>query len=420
MGKIGLPLAVNFALHNNQVVGLDIQEKVVDLINQGIEPFPGEFNLNRFLNEVIASKTFSATTNAAEAISSAEILVICIPLMHDQDGNPDFTNIDDLVLEIGKYLNRHALVCFETTLPVGTTRNRFTLSITKQSGLTVGKDFYVVFSPERVLSGRIFEDLRKYPKLVGGVTQECTQRGAIFYRSVIDFDLRQDLIKPNGVWEMQNSEAAEFVKIAETTFRDVNIGLANEFSVYAKNKGIDIYEIIQAANSQPYSHIHSPGISVGGHCIPVYPKFYIWQNPDAQIVQAARNRNLDMPRRAISQIKEEIGSLTGLRIGVLGITYRPGVKEVALSGASTLLELLKAEGAIVFGYDPFFSHSELSSFGFNGAGDLSNMDGLILHTAHSEYLGYNFRDFRNLRFFYDGRNAFSSMVGLTNPRYLSV
>jgi nucleotide sugar dehydrogenase len=420
MGKIGLPLAVSFALRNNQVVGLDVQEEVVDLINSGVEPFPGESNLQRFLKEVINSNSFRATTNAPEAISSAEVLVVCIPLLLDQQGNPDFTNIDSLVSEIGKNLCIGSLVCFETTLPVGTTKDRFSVILAKHSKLTVGKDFNVVFSPERVLTGRIFEDLRKYPKLVGGVTQECTQRGANFYRSVMDFDIRDDLSRPNGVWEMKSSAAAEFAKIAETTYRDVNIGLANEFAVYAKNNNVDIYEVINAANSQPYSHIHTPGISVGGHCIPVYPKFYSWQNPEAQIVEAARERNLAMPGRAITQIKENIGSLGGLKIGVLGVTYRPGVKEVAHSGARTLLQLLKSEGAIVFGHDPFFSDQELFAFGFDGAGDLSEMDGLILHTSHSEYQLYSYREFRKLRFFFDGRNAFPNLSSQTQFRYLSV
>lgn len=420
MGKIGLPLAVNFALQNNKVTGLDLQQKVVDQINLGVEPFPGEANLQMCLENVIKIGNFNATTNAKEAIKSAEVIVVCIPLMLDVEGNPDFTNIDTLVVEIGKNLSPGSLICFETTLPVGTTKNRFAVSLSRQSGLTVGKDFCVVFSPERVLTGRVFEDLRRYPKLVGGVTQKCTQRGASFYRSVITFDPREDLSKPNGVWEMKNSEAAEFTKIAETTFRDVNIGLANEFAVYAKNNDVDIYEVIRAANSQPYSNIHTPGIAVGGHCIPVYPKFYTWNNANSQIVEAARERNLTMPIRAIAQIKEEVGSLKGLRIGVLGVTYRPGVKEAALSGALSLLPLLKAEGAVVIAHDPFFSIEELLLQGFDQTEDISEADGLILHTNHPEYTHYNFSAFANLKFLYDGRDAFAGLASQNKFKYLSI
>jgi nucleotide sugar dehydrogenase len=259
-----------------------------------------------------------------------------------------------------------------------------------------------------------------YPKLVGGVTPSCTTRGVEFYESVIDSEKRDDLSKPNGVWAMENVEAAEFAKIAETTFRDVNIGLANEFAIYAKKYGIDIHQVIEAANSQPFSHIHTPGIAVGGHCIPVYPKFYTWKNSEAQIVEAARQRNLNMPSRAVNQIIEAIGSIAGMNIGILGITYRPGVKEVALSGAMTLLKLLKDEGATVFGDDPLLNREEIISLGFDGAGVPNEIEGLILQTSHSEYQELDFMGKRNLQFFYDGRNAFSFLSEQMNFTYLSL
>ena len=138
----------------------------------------------------------------------------------------------------------------------------------------------------------------------------------------MDFDKRSDLPKPNGVWALQNCETAEFTKIAETTYRDVNIGLANEFALYADSKDIDFIEVIQAANSQPYSHLHSPGISVGGHCIPVYPNFNIQDNKQSQIVRAARERNLSMPLLAIQKIKEKYPALADLSVGVFGISSR--------------------------------------------------------------------------------------------------
>jgi nucleotide sugar dehydrogenase len=405
MGKIGLPLAVNFARNGATVTGLDLLEEVVTQINLGAEPFPGEKDLDQYLKECVANSTLVASTNIVESIANANVVVICIPLVLDSNGNPDFQNIDQLVIEIGKNISRGVLICFETTLPVGTTRDRFTPAMEFFSGFVVGVDFHVVFSPERVLTGRVFQDLKRYPKLVGGVTPACTNRGVAFYSSLLEFIPRLDLVRENGVWAMSNAEEAEFAKIAETTYRDVNIGLANEFAVYAANKNIDILEVIEAANSQPYSHIHLPGISVGGHCIPVYPKFYMWGNTQSQIVAEARSRNLDMPLRAVSQIKAAIGELTNLKIGVLGITYRGGVKESAFSGAINLLEKLKLEGALVFGMDPFYSENEIERLGFNGAVNLSDMDGVILHTNHPEFLDLDFDQFPNLRFFYDGRRS---------------
>jgi nucleotide sugar dehydrogenase len=420
MGKIGLPLAVNFARHGAKVTGLDLQEGVVSQINSGIEPFPGEKDLGVFLQECNSKKTLFASTDLPDSVARADVIVICIPLIVDSVGNPDFKNIDQLVSELGKFMSKGALICFETTLPVGTTRSRFTPAMEASSGLKVGEDFFVVFSPERVLTGRVFEDLKRYPKLVGGVTDVCTARGVEFYTSVLDFEPRSDLPKPNGVWPMKNAEAAEFAKVAETTYRDVNIGLANEFAVYAAEKNIDILEVIEASNSQPFSHVHIPGISVGGHCIPVYPRFYIWENSESQIVSAARNRNLEMPARAIRQIKKAIGDLSGKRIGILGITYRPGVKESAFSGAMDLFRYLKDEGAAVYGLDPFYSEQEIIDFGFDGQVNLGQMDGVVIHTSHKEFNSINFEELLNLKFLYDGRGSFKHLESSKHLTYLKI
>jgi nucleotide sugar dehydrogenase len=419
MGKIGLPLAVNFARNGARVTGLDVQEKVVGQINSGIEPFPGEKDLEVYLKPCIAEGSLIATLDKSASISKAEVLVICIPLIIDENGHPDFNNIDDLAQDIGSNISIGTLVCFETTLPVGTTRNRFTVAVEAASGLKAGQDFFVVFSPERVLTGRVFQDLRRYPKLVGGVTEACTQRGVEFYSSVLEFDLRPDLQRPNGVWAMKNAEAAEFAKIAETTYRDVNIGLANEFAAYASSIDTDILEVIEASNSQPFSHIHTPGISVGGHCIPVYPRFYMWENSESQIVTAARRRNLDMPARAICQIKDEVGSLQGLKIGVLGITYRAGVKEAAFSGALDLLKYLEQENVNVFGIDPFYSEEEIVNFGYKGVADLSKMDGVVIHTDHPEFKAIDFERHENLKFIYDGRRSHTHLENSKTIKYLT-
>jgi UDP-N-acetyl-D-glucosamine dehydrogenase len=419
MGKIGLPLAVNFARNGANVTGLDVQAKVVSQINSGIEPFPGEKDLDIYLKACVTDGSLLATLDKATSISKADVLVICIPLIIDEYGNPDFGNIDELAKDIGSNLSIGSLVCIETTLPVGTTRNRFTVAVEAASELKVGEDFFVVFSPERVLTGRVFQDLRHYPKLVGGITETCTQRGVAFYNAVLQFDPRPDLQRPNGVWAMKNAEAAEFAKVAETTYRDVNIGLANEFAVYAYSKNIDILEVIEASNSQPYSHIHIPGISVGGHCIPVYPRFYMWENRESQIVAAARLRNIDMPRRAVNQIKEEFGDLKGLKIGILGITYRPGVKEAAFSGALELLRYLREERVLVFGLDPFYDKSEILGFGFDGVANLSELDGIIIHTDHVEFTERDFTDYKNLKFLYDGRRSHNQFKDSKTPKYLT-
>jgi UDP-N-acetyl-D-glucosamine dehydrogenase len=419
MGKIGLPLAVNFAQHGAKVTGLDLQEHVVFQINEGTEPFPGEENLGKFLKECTNNGSLIATTDQVNGISKAEVIVICIPLTTDSNGNPDFQNIDKLVEEIGKHISPGGLVCFETTLPVGTTRNRFTPAIESASGLKVGQDFSVVFSPERVFTGRIFRDLCRYPKLVGGITSACARKGVKFYETFLTFDLRPDLAKPNGVWVMKSAEAAEFAKIAETTYRDVNIGLANEFAAYASQVGVDILEVIQASNSQPYSNIHSPGISVGGHCIPIYSQFYMWSNEQSQIAMAARKRNSGGPAFAIRKIEEMVGSLNGLTIGIMGVSYRSGAKETAFSGSLELLNLLKDRGATVEGFDPLFTQDELVNFGFSGEGNLDKLQGIIVHNSDPLFTEIEYSKLEKLRFIFDGRYILKDLVQDFRGAYLS-
>jgi nucleotide sugar dehydrogenase len=412
LGKIGLPLAVHFAKMGNSVIGADINENTVNQINSGQEPFPEEENLQKFLSEVIESKKLTAITNNSDAVSVSEVVVVVVPLFVDKDAKPDFRAMDEVTRDIGKSLKKGTLISYETTLPIGTTRHRFLPVLEELSGLKAGVDFHLVFSPERVLTGRIFSDLRKYPKIVGGVTDSCTQKGVDFYEKVLEFDVRSDLSKPNGVWAMDSSESSEFVKLAETTYRDVNIGLANQFSRYAVDRNMHINEIIEAANSQPFSHIHTPGISVGGHCIPIYPQFYLWNDPQASIVSAARKLNASMPLRAVELLKSRVGSLNGKKIAILGVSYRPGVKETAFSGSLDLLQILNSEGAEVYGVDPLFSEDELESLGFRKNIKVSEVEILILHTAHAQFLKLDFSQFTNLKYILDGRNFISSLSSL--------
>ena len=219
----------------------------------------------------------------------------------------------------------------------------------------------MVFSPERVLTGRVFADLRRYPKLVGGIDGESERRGIEFYEAVLDFDQRADLTRPNGVWAMGSTEAAEMAKLAETTYRDVNIGLANQFARFADRAGIDVQTVIEACNSQPYSHIHNPGIAVGGHCIPVYPKLYLSNDPDATIVSAARRANEAMPEYAVARLAAAYGDLQGARVAVLGASYRGGVKETAFSGrVPGSGGAARAAAAPVAVHDPMFTDEELA------------------------------------------------------------
>ena len=414
LGKIGLPLAVHFAKMGNSVIGSDINKTTVDLINSGNEPFPEEENLQLFLGEVIKSKKLWATTDNVDAVSKSDVVIVVVPLFVDSNANPDFKAMDAVTIDIGKALKKGMLVSYETTLPIGTTRERFLPILEELSGLKVGIDFNLVFSPERVLTGRVFTDLRKYPKIVGGVTTLCTQAGVDFYTKAIEFDVRNDLPKPNGVWAMDSSESSEFVKLAETTYRDVNIGLANQFAKYAMNNHLNIHAVIEASNSQPFSHIHTPGISVGGHCIPIYPQFYLWNDPTATVVSAAREANESMPEFYISKLEEEMGTLRNRSILVMGVSYREKVKEVAFTGAYALRDELISRAASPYFVDPLYSKSELKELGFDSNYKNSEIDGVILHTAHKEFLEFDFSLLDKNPPIIDGRNFLPNNL-ISNP-----
>ena len=410
MGKIGLPLAVQFAAKGHDVVGVDVQQRVVDQINEAVEPFPGEAHLQEKLSELVPAGKLRATTNYADAIPGADAVVLVVPLfVNDETWEPDFGWMENATRSLAEHLTPGTLVSYETTLPVGTTRNRWKPMLEEGSGLTEGRDFHLIFSPERVLTGRVFEDLRKYPKLVGGLSEAGTAAGIAFYEQVLDFDERPDLERANGVWDMKTAEAAEMAKLAETTYRDVNIGLANQFGRFAAKNGIDIYTVIDACNSQPFSHIHRPGIAVGGHCIPVYPRLYLWTDPEASIVRTAREANMEMPDYTVSLAESALdGSLAGRRVVVLGASYRGRVKETAFSGVFTTVEALKARGAEVLVHDPMFSDEELGAYGFTPYHLGEPVDAAILQADHPEYLELTPADLPGIKVLVDGRNSTSS------------
>jgi nucleotide sugar dehydrogenase len=385
MGKIGLPLAVQYAMKGHAVVGCDINSATVDMINRAHEPFPGEFLLAENLAQVVSNGTLRATVDTADAVRDCDVVVIVVPLFVDDEARPEFSAMDAATRSVAAGLRPGTLVSYETTLPVGTTRTRLTPLLESTSGLKAGDDFFVVFSPERVLTGRVFADLRSYPKLVGGLDSSSEERGISFYESVLDFDDRPDLPRPNGVWGLGSAEAAELAKLAETTYRDVNIALANQFALFAATKDINIHAVIEACNSQPFSHIHRPGIAVGGHCIPVYPRLYLWNDPAATVVKAARDANAANPEAWVQRLETQVGSLQAKLVAVLGAAYRGGVKETAFSGVFDVVEAIKARGGVPVVHDPLYSDDELQGLGLTPFSRGSRADLVVMQADHEEY-----------------------------------
>lgn len=276
--------------------------------------------------------------------------------------------------------------------------------------MTPGAEFQVAFSPERVSSGRVLRDLATYPKVIGGIDAHSTARAAEFYRAMLDAD----------VMEVRDAETAEFSKLAETTYRDVNIALANEFARTADRLDVDALQAIEAANSQPYSHIHAPGVGVGGHCIPVYP--YFLASEETEIISAARRLNDDMAHYAVVRLAAAIGSLEGRTVVVLGLAYRPGVKESRHSSALALASQLATAGATVYVHDPLYTPDETRAHGLEPPPAFPcPADVIVIQAWHAEYASLDLLAFPGLRAVLDGRAALDPVsVEALGLRYVGI
>ena len=401
-GKMGLPLCAQYASHGWEVVAVDVRREVVDSINRGESHVDDEPGLAELVAGAHAAGRLRATTDAAAAARESDVVVLIVPVMLDDAHQPDYRYMDAAVASIAPGVHAGSLVIFETTLPVGDTRGRFAPKLEAASGASVERDLHVAFSPERLYSGAALRNLATYPKLVGGLTPAATDLAARFYASVLDAE----------IVAMSSAEAAEFSKLADTTYRDVNIALANEFARYADRMGVDIQEVIDAANSQPYSHIHQPGIGVGGHCIPVYPHFLLSRAPEMELVATSRKTNDGQVGVAVRTLQRALGGFDGTTILVLGLTYRHGVKELAYSRAVPLIERLTFHGARVAAYDPLLDEAETAALGAVPYrwGERSDALAIVTQTADPRFATLDFGCFPHLQVLYDGRNSLRSLA----------
>jgi nucleotide sugar dehydrogenase len=405
LGKIGLPLAVKYASAGWRAIGIDVRHDIVDAVRSGRSTLPDEPDVEDLLSSAHRAGLLTATTDHRAAVRSADVVVVVVPLKLTSTRSPDYSSIDAATAAIAGGLRASTLVIYETTLPIGDTRGRFGPILAEGSGMRPGggdEGFYLAYSPERVYSGRILHDLDTYPKLVGGVDAASARQAVEFYRSVLTAD----------VWDLHTCETAEFAKLAETTYRDVNIALANEFAHVADTVGVDILEVIRAANSQPYSHIHQPGLGVGGHCIPVYPHFLLSGGYDVSLARRSREVNDDQVRRAIREMELRIGDLRGTPVTVLGVTYREGVAELAYSRGVELIDQLLARGAIVSAYDPLIAADDLGRLGAipYAWGAISDVHAIVTQTADPLWRTLEPAWFPRLRLLYDGRNSLEHLA----------
>lgn len=405
-GKIGLPLACAFAGNGGAVTITDIRQSIVDNINEGRTPYD-EPGLKERVAEEVAAGRLRASMDTAASVAEANAVVIIVSALLTDENDIDYGNLDAASAAVARGLNPGALVSYETTLPVGGCRGHLR-PILEKSGLRAGSDFHLVFSPERVKSKEIFEKLGITPKVVGGFDTDSAAAGVRFYSRYLAPE----------VIDVGTLEAAEFVKLSSMIYRDVNIGLVNELARYAESNGIDFWSVLAAANTDGETAILRPSIGVGGHCTPVYPHFFIRdaarKQGEAEFASLARRVNDRQPAHQVARLETALGGLVGKCVHILGLAFRPGVREEAMSPAFQLCDALTAFGASVTLEDPLYSDAELTAMGFRPVtiGDGASCDAVVLNTAHTQFLSPDFVAWRaaGVVAVLDGQKAWPSDV----------
>ncbi len=390
-GYVGLPAALLLARAGHTVIGVDINENIVRAINDGVLHIKEE-ELQAIMNEPDVRANLRAQTAPAEA----DTFLIAVPTPVDHRKKvAEMSYVREATESIAPYLKPGNLIILESTVPPLTCRD-FMTPILEKSGLKVGENLYLAHCPERILPGDVFYEIVHNDRIIGAADQKARDLATAVYATFVKGNLYQT-----------DDVTAELCKLMENTYRDVNIALANEFARYADRVGVDIQEVIAAANSQPYSHIHQPGLGVGGHCIPVYPHFLLSRAPEMELVAISRRVNDGQVGVAIRAIQKALGGLEAVPVLVLGLTYRHAVKEIAYSRALPLIERLAFHGAIVSAFDPLLSDDEVGRCCATPYrwGEPSSARAIVTQTADPLWPTLDFSLFPDLRIVYDGRNS---------------
>ncbi|HLG25016.1 MAG TPA: nucleotide sugar dehydrogenase [Candidatus Nanoarchaeia archaeon] len=365
LGKAGLPLAAVIADADLTVNGIDVDRKKVDMINSGKNPIPEEPGLSEIIKRC-SGKNLKAFEKIPESGKDCAYIVI-VPLFISHENVPDFSMLKSAFENVGKKLKKTDLVVLETTVPVKTTEVFVKNILEKESGLKAGSDFYLAYSPERIMTGYSISRFREFPKIVGGIDKKSTEKA---------FEVYSKFTNPVKV---SNSRTAELAKISEGVYRDVNIALANELLKVSESYGIDFWEMREAARHQ-YCNILEPG-NVGGHCIPVYPWFII-NELKAPLMKTARELNDSM----IEFYADKLKKLKAKKVGIIGLSYREGVKEKAYSRSVDFINLLKKKGYEVYGLDPLYSKEETEKeFNVKFLEKIEGMDAVVLMNKEKKY-----------------------------------
>lgn len=416
LGYVGLPLAVEKAKAGFHVIGFDVQSQKVDMVNQG-HNYIGDV-VDSDLEKIVREGYLRATTDFASA-ASCDCVCIAVPTPLDKHQQPDISYVRSSTESIMPYMHKDMLVVLESTTYPGTTEELIR-PILERSGLKCGEDFYLAFSPERVDPGNRIYKTKNTPKVVGGVTPECTDIAATLYEAVLEAPVQR----------VSSPAVAEMEKILENTYRNVNIGLINELAILCNRMGINVWEVVDAAKSKPYGfQAFYPGPGLGGHCIPLDPYYLSWKAREfgfhTSMIESSMIINDRMPDycadRAMKALNERQKAMNGAKVLVLGVAYKQDIDDYRESPAIRVIDCLRARGARVSFYDPYIS--EYREDGKNEKGipaltkeALEEADLVIVTTAHTT-VDYDFVA-EHADLIFDTKNAMKNVKKRENIRLL--
>jgi UDP-N-acetyl-D-glucosamine dehydrogenase len=404
LGYVGLPLAVVFAEAGFHVTGVDPDARKIDSLSKSISYIPDV--KTEVVEKLVKSGHLTATADFS-VLKDIDAVSICVPTPLRQTGDPDMSFIISATDELAKYMHRGMVVVLQSTTYPGTTRELLLPKLGMDGGLTIGEDWFLAFSPERVDPGR--EDWTTYntPKVMGGITEACGEVATAWYEGALE-----------TVVPVSSAEAAEMAKLLENTFRMINIGLVNELAIMCERLGVDVWEVIDAAATKPFGFMKfTPGPGLGGHCIPIDPLYLSWKmksfNYNARFIELASEINTNMPRYVVGRVMDALNDrgkpVRGSRILVLGAAYKPDIDDVRESPALDVIGLLQMKGARVEYHDPYIPHIHHETEGWHMDSVIDLMasvreaDAVVIITNHKVY-DYQ-AILKEARFVFDSRNA---------------
>ncbi len=397
IGRIGLPTALSFAKSGLQTIGVDINADLVQKINSGIFPLKDEPGYEEIFNEVLTKKSFLATTKIKDAVSNSDLILLSLPTPMDENNIPNYSALTTVGSDLSEILLPNSLVIVESTVEPGFIEDEMVSLISKSQRLKIEEDFLIGVCPENANPGEILHDFTNLPRLVGGINDNVTQIIKMIYNFVFSVDLI----------EMPDCKTANAVKLTTNVFRDINIAFVNELSLMFEKLGIDTIKVLEAAKMKYNFQVHYPGSGVGGPCLPInsYQLLNTAKRTGVKlnIIESGRKINEQMPEHVVEltsdAFKECNKSLENSEILILGVSYKPNVKDIQLSPANDIIKKLQNVGANVHIYDPFFSETEV--FGLKVENNLENlllkMDGAIIVTAHDDFKKIDISSFTKMK-----------------------